>query len=162
MNVFVHKHLFLCCLITFVFSGCQYIQDNDGTENDSEPAIQDVQEVDSTLFFDEHNARNSLDYAGTYKGILPCADCEGIAVEIRVYYDGGFFKTIEYLGVDEGIVFEYSGNYTWNDAGNTITLRGLEIPNQYFVAEERLFHLDMDGQRITGDLADHYVLHKTY
>lgn len=24
------------------------------------------------------NSRNSLDWEGTYKGILPCADCEGI------------------------------------------------------------------------------------
>ena len=36
--------------------------------------------VDSTegVVNDEHNAKNSLDYIGMYKGILPCADCEGI------------------------------------------------------------------------------------
>ncbi len=28
---------------------------------------------------DEHTAETALDYEGTYKGILPCADCPGIA-----------------------------------------------------------------------------------
>ena len=31
---------------------------------------------------DMHNAENSLDIAGVYKGVLPCADCEGIETTI--------------------------------------------------------------------------------
>ena len=30
------------------------------------------------------------------------------------------------------------------------------------VAEDCLIHLDVDGELISGDLADHYVLEKTY
>ncbi len=160
MSVLGCKPVFLYWLIVIVFWGCQYSRDQGSTKDDSDTAGDYLTEVDSALFFDEHNARNSLDYAGTYAGVLPCADCEGIAVEIRIYYDGSFEKAIEYIGKSIE-VFEFSGDYTWNDAGNTITLLGLEPPNQYFVAEERLLHLDMDGQRITGDLADHYVLQKT-
>ncbi len=48
------------------------------------------------------------------------------------------------------------------DKGSTKKESELEPPNQYFVAEERLIHLDIDGQPISGDLADHYVLEKLY
>lgn len=161
MRVVGYKSVLLCCLIIVVFFGCQFTEDKGGTKFDNEAADEYLLEVDSSLFFDEHNARNSLDYAGTYAGILPCADCEGVSVEIRIYYDGRFEKSIEYIGKSNDVI-EFSGDYTWNDAGNNIILLGLEPPNQYFVAEERLVQLDMEGQRISGDLAEHYVLKKAY
>lgn len=161
MSVLGCKPVFLYWLIVIVFWGCQYSRDQGSTKDDSDTAGDYLAEVDSALFFDEHNARNSLDYAGTYAGVLPCADCEGIAVEIRIFYDGSFQKTMQYHGKSDD-VFEFFGEYRWNDAGNTISLIGLEAPNQYFVAEERLIQLDIKGQRISGDLADRYVLKKTY
>jgi copper homeostasis protein (lipoprotein) len=33
---------------------------------------------------DKSNARNSLDYYGTYFGVLPCADCEGIRTTLKL------------------------------------------------------------------------------
>ncbi|MCW8328892.1 copper resistance protein NlpE [Photobacterium sp. SDRW27] len=107
-----------------------------------------------------HNARNSLDWNGTYRGILPCADCEGIETTLEINLDGTFVLTETYLGKEKG-QFSHQGKFNWNTAGNTIA-----VPNdnedvaQYFVAENQLFRLDRDGQRITGDLADKYVLKK--
>ena len=49
-------------------------------------------------FKDEHNAKNSLDYLGTYKGILPCADCEGIETTITLNKDETYTSTVKYLG----------------------------------------------------------------
>lgn len=37
-----------------------------------------------------YNAMNSLDLAGTYQGVLPCADCNGIATEILINNDQTF------------------------------------------------------------------------
>lgn len=161
MNILMYKNLFLYCILALVFSSCLNSGDTGNKEKESGEASELQNEVDSVVFLKEHNARNSLDYAGTYKGVLPCADCEGIAVELKISYDGDYHKTMQYLGKDADI-FEFTGDYTWNEAGNTIILEGLELPNQYFVAEERLIHLDSEGQRITGHLADHYVLTKTY
>ena len=56
------KKYTLLFLLVFVVS-CQKQTKKDNKSNDS-LAI-------------SHNAKNSLDYIGTYKGILPCADCEG-------------------------------------------------------------------------------------
>lgn len=113
-------------------------------------------------FVDHHNARNSLDYAGEYTGTTPCADCEGIGTVVTITYEGTFTKTIKYLGKDDDTVHAFEGDYSWNEAGNTITLEGLEDqPSHYFVGENMLIQLDMDGNRVTGELAEMYILNKT-
>lgn len=113
--------------------------------------------VDSTIVqVDEHNAKNSLDYQGNYRGNLPCADCESIETTISLTEDS-YIKETVYKGKSSK-VFKETGKFTWNDAGNTITLSGSAAPNQYFVGENALFHLDVDGKRIEGDLASKYQL----
>ncbi len=110
---------------------------------------------------DKHNPRNSLDYTGSYTGLLPCADCEGIETQITLNKEGTYTKKMTYLGKGGDNVFEEKGNYTWNAAGQIITLEGKEVPNQYFVGENKLTHLDIQGQKIEGDLAGMYVLKKS-
>ncbi|MDN3687271.1 copper resistance protein NlpE N-terminal domain-containing protein [Cyclobacterium jeungdonense] len=103
---------------------------------------------------------NSLDWEGTYEGTLPCADCEGIATSISLTRNGKFVKVYQYLGKSDR-EYRQEGSFEWNQAGNTITLSGIEdVPNQYLVGENQLFHLDREGKRITGDLAANYVLKK--
>ncbi len=67
---------------------------------------------------------------------------------------------MKYLGVEPDNKFEKSGNFSWNDAGNTITFSNQEPPNQYFVGEQSLLQLDIEGNPITGDLAELYRLKK--
>lgn len=102
-----------------------------------------------------HNARNSLDWAGSYYGVLPCADCEGIETVVTLDYDGTYDTRWRYLGKGDE-VFSEAGSLSWNEAGSTVTLS--EDSGQYFVGEHRLFRLARDGSRIRGDLAEHYVL----
>jgi uncharacterized lipoprotein NlpE involved in copper resistance len=161
MIAILYKNFFLYCIFALVFLSCLNNSEKGNNEKENGEANELLNEFDSVAFLKEHNARNSLDYAGTYQGVLPCADCEGIAVKLEISYDGGFHKTMQYLGKDADI-FEFTGDYTWNEAGNAIILEGLNLADQYFVAEERLILLDSDGQRITGHLAGHYVLTKTY
>lgn len=116
--------------------------------------------ADEVFEGDEHNALTSLDFMGTYEGILPCADCEGIQTVIELGVGNSYVKKITYLGKDNNNVIETQGTFSWNDEGNTITLDDEPSPNQYFVGENVLFHLDLDGNRITGDLADKYRLNK--
>jgi len=106
-----------------------------------------------------HNSRNSLDYEGIYAGTLPCADCSGIYTEITLAGDNFKMKTV-YQGKDEGKnTFEKSGKYAWNEKGSIITLDN-DKSEQYQVGENQLIALDMNGERITGDLAAMYVLKK--
>ncbi|MBL7962855.1 MAG: copper resistance protein NlpE N-terminal domain-containing protein [Flavobacteriales bacterium] len=109
---------------------------------------------------DAHTSRNALDWAGTYSGTVPCADCEGIATQLTLNTDGTYTLRTAYLGKNTG-PFVQEGSFTWKDDGNHIVLQGNEgRPGIYQVGEERLIQRDLEGKPITGDLADRYVLNK--
>ncbi|MGE4322957.1 MAG: copper resistance protein NlpE N-terminal domain-containing protein [Sphingobium sp.] len=103
-----------------------------------------------------HNASNSLDWAGTYRGMLPCADCEGIDTVVILQSDGTYRSQSRYVGRDEK-VFTEQGRFAWNAAGNTVTLAA-DQPVRYFVGENRLTRLAPDGSPVTGPMAALYVL----
>lgn len=118
----------------------------------------DATPSESTQMTDDHNAKTSLDYQGTYTGKLPTASGEGMIVTIELG-ENTFVKKVEYVGKKD--ITEEKGNYTWNSDGNTIVLEGVkDAPNKYFVGENTLTQLDMDGNKITGDTADLYILKK--
>ncbi|GAL88247.1 copper resistance protein NlpE N-terminal domain-containing protein [Jejuia pallidilutea] len=132
----------------------------DKTETKDASPSPELQNSSETVPDSAHNSRNAVDYNGTYEGILPCADCEGIKTTVTLLEDGTFSRTIQYLGKEnEGTTNE--GKFTWNDEGSVITLT--TSPNEtqmYKVGENILFHLDKEGNRIEGDLAERYTLKK--
>jgi heat shock protein HslJ len=105
-------------------------------------------------------SRNSLDWAGTYSGVLPCASCPGIETTVTLKADGSYERSRLYI--DESAVPKSdSGTFKWNDAGSKIALGGDGAGGQqYQVGENQLFQLDQKGERITGDVASKYVLQK--
>lgn len=116
--------------------------------------------VDSQSEVREDNSSTSLDWAGTYKGVLPCADCEGIETILTIKDNMTYSIKTKYLGKDD-MVYEQKGDFLWNEDGNIIILNEKNrTPQQYFVGENYLLLLDLKGNRITGDLADKYYLHK--
>ena len=110
--------------------------------------------------FNSHNYKSSTDYIGTYRGILPCADCEGLDTEIAINENGTFSIKTKYDGKGDK-TFELKGNFKWNKAGNMIILNAVKnSPNKYLVGKNTLTQLDMSGKKITGNLADEYILSK--
>jgi len=106
------------------------------------------------------NARTSLDWAGTYKGKLPCADCEGIETELMLHSDNTYMLSTTYLGKKDATGIKSNGKWKWLD-GYNIELEGVKDgPSKYFVTEGRIIQLDKEGKRIEGALADKYVLGK--
>src|SRR5690606_19421520 len=105
-----------------------------------------------------HNPQNALDWAGTYSGVLPCADCPGIETVVTLNADGTYSATTHYLDKG-GQRFDEQGTFRWDRGGNTIILSGGD-PARYRVGENRLIRLALDGSDITGPLAKHYVLTK--
>ena len=141
---------------TIVFANC-----NTPEENKQELAQTDSKQPDSPKV-DTHNARNSLDWNGIYRDTIPCADCEGILAVITLEKDLKYQAQSKYLGKADSI-FESSGTFTWNNAGNMISLNDIDKrggADQYFVSENSLIKLDKSGNRITGELANKYVLRK--
>lgn len=104
------------------------------------------------------NSMTSIDWTGTYQGILPCADCEGIKTRLVLNKDLTYSLKTSYLGKEDNI-FETKGTFKWDKSGSKITLDNPE-KQVYQVGENKLFHLDNSGNRITGDLANNYILEK--
>ncbi|WP_316816379.1 copper resistance protein NlpE [Pedobacter nyackensis] len=155
------KQIFSIALASIVIWGC-----NSATKQSSltdSTAVSDgidTLAVDKVPGNDTHNAQNSLDWAGTYKGVTPCADCEGIETEVTLTSDMTFVIKTKYKGKGEK-VFEETGSFKWDDKGSNITLEGLkDRPTQFFVGENTLTQLDMNGNKVTGDLAEKYILKK--
>ena len=91
-----------------------------------------------------HNSRNAVDWAGTYEGVTPCADCPGIRMQLTLTPDGRFELSTQYL--ERQVAPQTaSGRFSWNAAGNTITLDGAGRGQQFRVGEGRLLPLNPDG-----------------
>ena len=108
------------------------------------------------------NSKTSLDWSGTYTGVLPCADCEGIETKISLKGNNTYQISWKYIGKNEE-VYKHEGTFTWDSTGSIITLGNMDInkePTMYKVCENHLLQLDLKGNVITGNLADKYILNK--
>ncbi|EGQ9177077.1 copper resistance protein NlpE [Vibrio alginolyticus] len=122
--------------------------------------VEEEQVITEETFVDsEHNALSALDWNGTYKGTLPCADCAGIDMTITLNQDGTYVLEENYQDKEDG-QSKSEGQFTWDANGSIVTLTNEDAPNQYFVGENVLMKLDMNGEKVTGDLAPLYNLTK--
>jgi uncharacterized lipoprotein NlpE involved in copper resistance len=106
-----------------------------------------------------HNSRNSVNWDGVYTGTIPAASAPGINVQIRLNLDETYEVWYQYI--DRPDDFTEKGAFKWDQTGSIITLDTKDFPPYYKVGENILIQLDMQGNVITGSLADNYVLHKT-
>ena len=113
------------------------------------------------ILYTSDNSATSLDWNGTYKGTVPCASCEGIETILTLNIDRTYKLTTHYFGLNDALEEEDTGTFSWDETGSIITLERVSNgPTQYKVGENRIWQLDMSGNMITGDLADHYILTK--
>ncbi|WP_425637084.1 copper resistance protein NlpE [Algoriphagus yeomjeoni] len=111
--------------------------------------------------YEGDNSATALDWNGTYKGTVPCASCEGIETTLTLNTDRTYKLSTHYFGRNDALEEDDMGIFTWDETGSIITLERVSNgPRQYKVGENRLWQLDMKGNMITGDLADHYILTK--
>ena len=95
------------------------------------------------------------------RGILPCADCEGIETKITLSANGTYEYKASYLGKNDALEESYTGPFVWDEKGSEITLVGLGgASRRYKVGEGKIWHLDNEGNVIKGDLAQRYILKK--
>lgn len=118
---------------------------------------------DSTLVVvDHHTSQLSLDYIGTYIGTVPCADCQGIETTLTLLDETNYELQTLYKGKSK-VPFVNKGTYSWHESGNKIKLDGIkdgEGASLYQVVENGLIQLDLNGNRITGELGRNYLLQK--
>lgn len=106
-----------------------------------------------------HTRHATLDWIGTYAGVLPCADCPGVREIITLHKDHTYEITTQYVGRDDQL-FRRGNVFSWVD-GNTIRLEGVSAgPALYRVGANRLTLLGRDGKVIRGPLAARFILKK--
>lgn len=155
------KKVFLLFAVAALVVSCDKKQAQKAEEiKDSTSAIADtlVQKADSLV--NAHTSENSLDVEGVYKGVIPCADCEGIETILKLEKNNMYTLSSRYLGKGDQKPFESKGKYVWSKEGNKITLDGDKEKQQFKVAENQLIQLDTEGNVISGELASKYTLLK--
>jgi uncharacterized lipoprotein NlpE involved in copper resistance len=162
------KHLAYIVFVFLLLACGNAQQEVSTTSTDTTPATTPI--IDSGFFPSdsigaEGTASTALDVAGTYKGMLPCADCEGINTTLQLNLDSTFVLKTQYEGKANSNPDSYreqtvQGSWKWV-TGNVIELSNVkDAPNRYFVSENKVIQLDMQGNKITGNLADKYILTK--
>ncbi|MTG98624.1 copper resistance protein NlpE [Myroides sp. BIT-d1] len=132
---------------------------NDKKTETETPAVEQSTETKKEVV-DEHTSQNSLDWSGTYQGVVPCADCPGIDTTIVLNEDGTFTRVLVYQDKADG-KFEDKGTFAWDAAGSVITLKvDDKEETKYQVREGALAQLDQEGKAIEGELAEKYLLAK--
>jgi len=104
------------------------------------------------------NEGSPLDWEGRYAGRIPAADGPGIDVLITLGSDQTFSLVYNYVGREDS--FTGMGSFDWDETGNIIILKNSRFPLYYKVGKDHLRHLDIEGNEITGNLAQMYVLKK--
>ncbi|HOX15304.1 MAG TPA: ecotin family protein [Candidatus Moranbacteria bacterium] len=141
--------------VAVIFGGAMYLTKNKNILSDKQ--VRNATQVDS------HSSQNALDWEGTYSGMTPCADCEGIKTTVTLSKGNKFTYQTQYLGKGDDKVFTDTGTFTWNDNGSVIHLKIADategLPDMQ-VGENKLTLLDGDGKVVVGALADMYVLRK--
>ncbi len=106
------------------------------------------------------NSRVSIDWHGTYTGVTPCADCEGIQTELILSMDGFYKLSLQYVGKSNTPFVEH-GKFIWDESGSKIALLGLRGGQVWYrVGENRLMMLDQNGLEIKSSMGT-YELQKT-
>jgi hypothetical protein len=83
-----------------------------------------------------HNSRNSLDWAGSYEGVLSCAGCPGTKTTLTLNLDGSY-RLVTQQG-SQNAEKSVGGVFTWQPSGNAITLDDRGGRQQFSVGEGRL------------------------
>ncbi len=108
-----------------------------------------------------HSAQTSLDWFGEYKGVLPCADCEGIETELKLNSDKTYELEQEYKGgKGDGTKSKVKGTFSFDPANpSIISLDQAADHRKFFVGENFVEARDIKtGEKLSDTL--NYRLNK--
>lgn len=84
-----------------------------------------------------------LDYPGTYRAYLPCANCEATEITLTLRPDRTFSRTIIQVGLPDG-TYGDEGDFSWDETGTRIILN-VDANTKYLYHNDKLYQLGPDG-----------------
>ena len=98
----------------------------------------------------------ALKSTGIYGGFVPCADCEGIITYLLLNPDMTYKLEETYFKKDEKV---FRTNGIWKmDKGKVVLYDSNNVRLSFLTEGKKLWQLDSEGNRISGNLGDKYVL----
>jgi copper homeostasis protein (lipoprotein) len=108
------------------------------------------------------NNPKTLNLSGLYFGFIPCDDCQGIKTTLALNANNSYVLLTQYAGKSDREFVE-KGKFNISDNGEKLVLtpkKGGIDQQQYLIDDDMLVKLDEEGNRITKDGADRYILHR--
>lgn len=133
----------------FALAGCQ---------SASTASSKQQNKTDTTM--QVKDARHTLDWKGTYQGVLPCADCEGVATMLVLEPSLEYSLRTRLLG-KEDLDKKFEGNFSWQDDAHISLLPENGALQVYRVHEGFLELALPDGGRVPVQNIESYRLYKT-
>lgn len=121
-----------------------------------------VSEQEKQAHLEHHNAQLSLDWAGVYQGLLPCADCEGIQTQLTLTNGGEYTLEQYYLKNDQHLhPTKVSGQFSFDEQQRSLIRLDKNADNRvFFVGENFVEVRDSEtGEKLSENL--NYSLRKT-
>lgn len=159
-----HATLLAIALTTLVVAGCKRDAEAPPATDampavaeaaPAEPASAVISEVDHNSPASAAPGFDAKAFAGTYGGILPCADCPGIDTSIVFTPEGGYTLSEIYQDRDSGSLV-VKGTWTVREDGKTLLLDPEDKAGQdrwyEVVSPSELRALDKDGKAIDSKL----------
>lgn len=157
-------------MAAFLFTACNNTTNEQGssTDRDEVSELQDNNDPLNGLGVDTADSaqpgapapEDALEWAGTYEGTLPCADCPGIKMELKINSDETYSLYQELLDTD--MKGTENGTFAWDEASGLIVLKNNDGREDLYQLEgNQIFRLDPDGNKVEGEQASQYILKKT-
>lgn len=87
-----------------------------------------------------HNARNSLEWQGGYRGTVSCAGCEPVVLQVTLATDG--YELVEQVVGYSGDPQFYAGDLLWEKDDSVLLLAHY----RFLVTEDALELMNIQGQ----------------
>jgi copper homeostasis protein (lipoprotein) len=108
----------------------------------------------------QHASLNSIDWEGTYTGIISCSDCNGINTTLTLNKDNTYILKEYHQGKPEKPKV-ISGAFIWNKNGSSIELSEInQQVKKYKVGENNLTQLDVNEKMNQSNNSSNYTLNK--
>lgn len=151
------KQLLLSLSLFLILAGCM--------TNVEEPAYRSPDDVMpfNASQIDAHNSRNSLDWEGSYSGVLPCEECMGIDTFLKLNRDNTYTITQRFVNAADILSEEFKsqGEFFWNEEGSSITLESIQGEVSTFrVSELFLTPLNKNGLEVKPEPGNNFKLLK--